>query len=103
MTASTSTVQALLGDRKNTRLALAAALAERNAECEVLRAEFALLRERAMKSVAPHSTPARAEQLDRPVRKLPAHFAAAREAAMRMGRVVRVEPTAEGMFALVTN
>lgn len=87
---STSTVQALLSDRKNTRLALAAALAERNAELEVLRAEYGLLRERAMKTIAPHSTPARAAQLDHPVRKLPAHFQAAREAAMRLGKCVRV-------------
>ena len=100
---STSTVQAMLAVKANTRLALATALAERNAELEVLRAEYGLLRERAMKTVAPHSTPARASQLDQPVRKLPAHFVAAREYAMRTGRVVRAELTAEGKYALCLN
>lgn len=68
-----TTINALLGDKRNTRQALATALAERNAECEALRLELSKLRSQ---PTAP--------------RALPAHFAAARELAMRTGRCVRV-------------
>ena len=81
---STSTLNAMLAVRGNTRLALAAALIERNAECEALRTELAVLRGSATKTVALAAP-------TNPVRRaLPAHFIAAREAAMRTGRSVRV-------------
>ena len=94
---------AMLAVRANTRIALATALIERNAECEALRlklSEAALTLQqqptteqlaadmaqdlhrasnRAINNVAPRAQ-----------RSLPAHFAAAREAAMRSGRCVKV-------------
>jgi hypothetical protein len=106
-----ATVEALVADKKNTRLALATALAKANAELVALRAansvaqapapapevtkfEAQLDALRAANSVAPAPAPAASKWIGRPVqvkeRVLPAHFAAAREAAMRMGRVVKV-------------
>ena len=111
-------VTALLADRKNTRVALAAALVEANAEREALRAALSLARvELASAKNALALTEQFAEDCsnlaDRQIqelcakydalyasmprttapkaaRQLPPHFVAAREAAMRLGRVVRV-------------
>jgi hypothetical protein len=76
-------VTALLADRKNTRVALAAALVEANTEREALRAALSLARVTANAPVTKSDWPTAP-------RKLPPHFVAAREMAMRSGRVVRV-------------
>ena len=95
-------VTALLAVKANTRVALATALVERNAECEALRMKLNVLtQERDMFAATAHNAIARNDGLD-PVtgvpaprvqtqRALPAHFIAAREAAMRMGKAVRVQ------------
>jgi hypothetical protein len=94
-----ATVEALVADKKNTRLALATALAKANAELVALRAANSVAQVPApapevAQVVAPAPAPAANKWVGRVVqvkeRVLPAHFAAAREAAMRMGRSVKV-------------
>jgi hypothetical protein len=82
-------LNALLSDKRNTRIALATALVEANAEREALRAALSLARVElaAAKNAA---TPVAWPTAPKAARQLPAHFVAAREAAMRLGRVVRV-------------
>lgn len=77
-----TTIAALLANKANTRLVLATALAERNAECIALRARPvapAAKTYAAIKTVAPRATWVR-----------PAHMEAARQLAMSSGSVVRV-------------
>jgi hypothetical protein len=73
---SDSIVAALLGNKANTRLALATSLAERNAECEALRAEVGLLRT-APKTIAPAAP-----------RYVRSNFAAERAARMARNRAL---------------
>lgn len=80
-----STIAALLADKRNTRLALATALAERNAEVQALRAE-----RNATPAPAPKAKPVSRVVPTREPRPLPAHFIAARELAMRTGKCIRV-------------
>jgi septal ring factor EnvC (AmiA/AmiB activator) len=116
---SASIIAALLADKKNTRAALAAALAEANTEREALRAALSLVRvelasaKNALTDLGEAADDARANEHEgvnadhvadvvrkaipvawpaapKAPRKLPPHFVAAREAAMRLGRVVRV-------------
>lgn len=96
-------VTSLLAIKANTRLVLATELVARNAECEALRTQLSIAKhEVAMFARTAHDAIARNDGLD-PVtgvqastpktiapRALPAHFAAAREAAMRLGRSVKV-------------
>jgi len=77
---SASTVQALLAIKANTRVALATALTERNAECEALRLKLSML----------SAQPAATKPVVAKERVLPAHWQAAREHAMRTGKCVRV-------------
>lgn len=88
MSTASTIVASMLANKANTRLALATALVERNSECEALRAEVSVLR--ATKTVAPNPAPTRCAPNTVARKPLPAHFAAAREAAMRSGRSVRV-------------
>ena len=78
-----STIAALLADKRNTRLALATALAERNAECQALRTQLST-------ASAPKAKPLSRVVPAREPRTLPAAFIAARELAMRTGQCVRV-------------
>lgn len=90
-------VTALMAVKANTRLVFATELVARNAECEELRALVSELRtqlgrERACTEYFNSERVAPAPKSIAPVRKpLPAHFVAAREAAMRLGRVIRAE------------
>lgn len=77
---SDSRIAAILADKKNTRAALAAALVEANTEREALRNALALARIERNDALTRVNTQ----------RPLPAHFAAARELAMRTGRCVKV-------------
>jgi hypothetical protein len=110
MSTSATIVAALLAKRENTRLALATALVAANAEL----AELRLAKSQATAAPAPVATETEVAQIEvswpeapapvakpvankwigRPVqvvkRELPAHMAAARDLAMRLGRVVRV-------------
>lgn len=70
-------VTALLAIKANTRLVLATELVARNTEVEALRALVSELSLYAPKTIAP--------------RALPPGFVAAREAAMRSGRAIRVQ------------
>lgn len=84
-------VTALLAARANTRLVLATELVARNAECEALREQLAILRNPAPAHT--HTVPASTATKSiapRAPRPLPAHFIAAREAAMRLGKCVKV-------------
>ena len=120
MSDSSTLVAALLANKRdNTRLALATALVEANKEREALRAALSLARvernaaQNALTNLGEAADDARANEHEgvnagyvadvvrkaTPVawpaapkaqRKLPPHFVAAREMAMRSGRVVRV-------------
>lgn len=76
---SDSRIAAILADKKNTRAALAAALVEANTEREALRHALAVTR------IERNHLQGQVNE-----RKVPAHFAAARELAMRTGRCVKV-------------
>ena len=79
-------VTSLLAIKANTRLVLATELVARNAECEALRTQLSVMQG----SGAGTQPQASAPKVIAP-RALPAHFVAAREAAMRLGKCVRVE------------
>ena len=74
-----------------TKLELTQLLAARNAELEAARLRISVLEgELALRPRSPEAKPARAAHVRTPY-QLPAHFAAAREAAMRLGTTVTVE------------
>lgn len=77
---SDSRIAAILADKKNTRAVLAAALVEANTEREALRQSLSVTRVERNDALTRINTQ----------RPLPAHFAAARELAMRTGRCVKV-------------
>jgi len=88
-----SKVTAIMAVKANTRLVLATELVARNVECEELRALVSELRvqlERERVCTEYFNSERVAPKVIAP-RTLPAHFVAAREAAMRLGRSVKVE------------
>jgi hypothetical protein len=103
---SSQVIASLLAVRANTRLVLATELVARNTECEALRTRLSIAQhEVAMFARTAHDAIARNDGLDpvtgaglpapktiapRAPRPLPAHFVAAREAAMRLGKCVKV-------------
>ena len=74
--------QALIASQRDNHL-----LREQNS---VLRASNEVLRTKLAEAAEDKTTTADWPKAPRAERKLPAHFVAAREAAMRLGRVVRV-------------
>ena len=91
-------VTALLAVKANTRLVLDTELVARNAEVEELRALFSELRAESEALIAQNfalkrqiTIPDPAIKTIAPRKSVPAHFAAAREAAMRTGKCIRVE------------
>jgi len=92
---SSQVIASLLAVRANTRLVLATELVARNTECVALREQLAVLRNPAPAHMHTAPTPNAPKTIaPRAPRPLPAHFVAAREAAMRLGKCVRVETSA---------